>query len=131
MHIAKDDLPVKLSAPGAVAQQLPDFGDATGYGAISGEHLTLAAGLDIGPLLRGLEGDVCHAPHWGHVLQGSVVVTYRDGTEETCRAGELVYWPAGHTLRVIEDAELVLFSPQVEHTAVFDHMAAQLAGSGS
>lgn len=37
MHIAKDEIPVKLNAPGAIARQLPDFGDATGFGKIGGE----------------------------------------------------------------------------------------------
>ena len=131
MHIAKEDLPVVLSAPGAVARQLPDFGDAAGYGAISGEYFTLAAGTDIAPLLRGLEGDVCHAPHWGHVLRGELVVTYASRPEETCRAGDLFYWPPGHSVRVTADAEVILFSPQAEHTAVLDHMRMQMAGSGS
>lgn len=34
MRIAKDDVPVRINAPGAVARQQTDFGDATGFGAI-------------------------------------------------------------------------------------------------
>nr|MEE4268080.1 cupin domain-containing protein [Candidatus Krumholzibacteria bacterium] len=30
MRLAKNDVPVKFSAPGAVARQQLDFGDATG-----------------------------------------------------------------------------------------------------
>ncbi len=37
MRIAKQDIPVKVSAPGAVARQATDFGDASGYGAIGAE----------------------------------------------------------------------------------------------
>ena len=40
MHIKKDDIPVKIDAPGAIARQQTDFGDATGYGKISGEYFT-------------------------------------------------------------------------------------------
>lgn len=131
MHVTKDDVPVKLDAPGAVARQLPGFGDASGYGEISGEYFSLAAGTDIAPLLQGLEDDACHAPHWGYLLGGTIVVTYRDGTGETCTGGDLFYWPPGHSVRVSDDAEVILFSPQVEHTAVIDHMADKLAGTGS
>jgi len=42
----------------------------------------------------------------------------------------LFYWPPGHTARVGEDAEVILFSPQDEHTAVLDHMLAKAAASG-
>ena len=131
MRIAKQDVPVKLEAPGAVARQLPDFGSADGYGRIAGEYFSLAAGTDIAPLLKGLEGDNCHAPHWGHVLQGQLVVSYADGTEETCVGGDLFYWPPGHSVRVLDDAEVILFSPQVEHVAVLDHMGAALEAMGA
>jgi hypothetical protein len=131
MHLKRNDVPVKLDVPGAVARQLPGFGDATGYGEISGEYFSLAAGTDIAPLLQGLEGDSCHAPHWGYMLDGTVVVSYRTGEEETCTAGDLFYWPPGHSVRVTEDAEVILFSPEAEHTAVIDHMGVKLAGAGS
>lgn len=122
MHIARSDIPVKISAPGAAARQQTDFGDATGFGKISGEYFTLPAGMDISPLLQGLDGNLCHAPHWGYVVSGKVTTTYADGSEEQCCAQDLFYWPPGHTVRVDEDAELVLFSPQHEHTQVMDHM---------
>jgi hypothetical protein len=126
MHISKDDIPVRIDAPGAVARQLPDFGVATG--SIGAEYFSLGAGTDLAPLLEGLDGDVCHAPHWGYVITGDLVVTYADGETERCRTGELFHWPAGHSVRVDEDAELILFSPQVEHGAVMDHILAKMAG---
>ena len=52
MHIAKQDIPARINVPGAVARQKTNFGDATGYGMISGEYFSLAAGTDISPLLR-------------------------------------------------------------------------------
>src|SRR5213592_5005598 len=93
MHIPKNQIPVKIDAPGAVARQAPGFGDPSGLGAFSGEYMSLGAGADIAPLLRGLEDDACQAPHWGYLLAGSVVVTYTDSTEETCSENELFYWP--------------------------------------
>lgn len=63
MGTAKESIPVKWAVPGATARQLTNFGDATGYGAIGAEFFSLAAGTDIAPLLQGLDGDTCHAPH--------------------------------------------------------------------
>ncbi len=125
MHITKDDIPVRIDAPGATARQLPDFGDAAG--TIGAEYFSLAAGSDLAPLLEGLEDDVCHAAHWGYVIAGDVVVTYTDGTDERCRTGDVFHWPAGHSVRVPEDAELILFSPQHEHGAVMDHILDKIA----
>jgi hypothetical protein len=128
MHIAKEDVPVKISAPGATARQQVDFGDATGYSKISGEYFSLPAGMDISPLLQGLAGNLCQAPHWGYVIGGKLTTTYADGTQEVTRGNDLFYWPPGHTVRVEEDAEFVLFSPQHEHTAVMDHMIEKMKG---
>ena len=128
MRIAKEDIPVRINAPGAVARQQTDFGDASGYGKIGGEYFSLGAGADIAPLLKGLEGDLCQSPHWGYLLQGEVTVTYADGAEEVIKGGDLFYWPPGHTVRVGSDAEVILFSPHQEHAAVMDHMLAKMAG---
>lgn len=126
MHIAKQEIPVKIGGPGVAARQLTDFGDATGYGKISGEFFSLPAGMDIAPLLRGLEGDLCQSPHWGYVIKGAVTVSYADGSREAVRANDIFYWPPGHSVRVDEDAEVILFSPQHEHTRVLDHMIGKL-----
>lgn len=128
MRIAKADVPVQISVPGAVARQRIDFGDATGYGKIAGEYFSLAAGADLAPLLKGLENDLCQSPHWGYLLEGQVHVTYQDGAKETINGGDLFYWPAGHTVSVSQDAEVVLFSPQKEHCAVVEHIRKQVAG---
>ncbi|WP_372875245.1 hypothetical protein [Pseudomonas sp.] len=128
MRIAKQDIPVRIDIPGAVARQLTNFGDATGFGMISGEYFTLGRGTDIAPLLQGLEGDLCQSPHWGYVLQGELTVTYADGTNESISGGDIFYWPPGHTVKVGQDAELILFSPQHEHSLVIDHMLNKLAG---
>lgn len=126
MHTAKGSIPTKFAVPGATARQLPDFGDATGFGMIGGEYFTLGAGTDIAPLLEGLPGDTCDAPHWGYVISGELIVSYTDGSEEICSGQDIFYWPPGHSVRVAEDVEVILFSPQVEHTQVLDHMVAKM-----
>jgi quercetin dioxygenase-like cupin family protein len=62
------------------------------------------------------------------MLKGEVTVSYLGGTEETVSAGELFYWPPGHSVRVGVDAEIVMFSPQAEHCAVVKHLRRQLTG---
>jgi hypothetical protein len=128
MRVAKNQIPVKIDAPGAVARQATNFGDASGFGAMGGEYFSLAAGTDIAPLLKGLEGDSCHAPHWGYMIAGEVVVTYTDGRSDTCKESDLFYWPPGHSVRVVKDAEVVLFSPEREHTDVLNHMLDAMKG---
>ena len=49
MHITKNDLPVKIDAPGAHARHRPDFGVAAG--ALAAEYFTLGAGVRI-PIVR-------------------------------------------------------------------------------
>ena len=128
MRIAKNDIPTKIDVPGAVARQAVDFGDVSAHTTLGAEYFSLGAGTDIAPLLEGLEADACQAPHWGFIVTGEVVVSYTDGTEEKCVGNDLFHWPPGHSVRVIEDAEVILFSPQVEHGKVLDHMLARLAG---
>lgn len=128
MRISKDDIPAKINVPGAVARVVGDFGDATGFGRMGGEYFSLAAGTDIAPLLEGLKDDACQAPHWGYMLRGELVVTYTDGQADTCREGDLFYWPPGHSVRVVKDSDVILFSPQSEHGLVMDHMLNAMKG---
>ena len=128
MRVSKDRIPAKIDVPGAVARQHADFGDATGFGKMGGEWFSLGAGTDIQPLLRGLQGDACQAPHWGYMLSGELVVTYTDGKLEACKEGDLFHWPPGHSVRVVKDSEVILFSPVQEHTLVMDHMLEAMKG---
>ena len=58
-------------------------------------------------------------------------MTYSDGSEEECAAQDLFHWPPGHSVRVVDDAEVILFSPAAEHAAVMDHMLARMAEAGA
>ncbi len=126
MRIAKNEIPVKFEGPGVQARQQTEFGDAADYGMMGGEHFTVAAGADLAPLLKGLEGDMCQSPHWGYYIEGECTVTYGDGTEEKIATGDLFFWPAGHSVRMEKDSEFVLFSPQHEHTPVMEHIGRQM-----
>jgi len=128
MRIAKEDVPVRIGIPGATARQLTNFGDATGYGKISGEYFSLAEGTDIAELLKGLEGDLCQSPHWGYILKGKLTVSFADGSQEVTDSNDLFYWPPGHTIKAELDTEMILFSPQHEHSQVIDHILEKVQG---
>ena len=122
MRVPKDDVEVRMEIPGAVIRQRMDFGDVSGFGKISGEYFSLSAGVDTTPLFQGLEGDLCQCPHWGYVLRGRITTTDAGGAQETVHANDLFHWPAGHNVRVDADAEIIMFSPQHEHSQVINHM---------
>jgi hypothetical protein len=128
MHVATDAIPTKLDVPGVTVRHLPEFGGVDD--GLAAEHLTLAAGTDIAPLLKGLPDDACQAAHWGYIERGTAVVTYTDGGSERCATGDAFYWPAGHSVRIEEDAVIVMFSPSRAHGHVLDHIGDQLATTG-
>lgn len=90
MADAVNDLPVEIMA-GDLVTRYKELGD------MAIRHAVLPAGTDMGPVLSGLPGDRCPSPHWGMILEGSIRITHADGTEEVASAGDLYYWPAGHT----------------------------------
>lgn len=122
MRVAKEQVDVRMEVPGVVIRQRMNFGDVRGFDNISGECFTLAAGVDTTPLFVGLDGDRCQCPHWGFVVRGELTTIDAAGEQETVRANDLFYWPPGHNVKVNADAEIVMFSPQREHSRVIDHM---------
>ncbi len=128
MRVPMDKVDVKMEIPGAVLRQQTDFGDMSGYGKISAEYFSLAKGVDTTALFQGLEGNLCQCPHWGFVLRGTITTTDANGAQETVNANDLFHWPSGHNVKVDADAEIVMFSPEREHSHVIDHMIAKVTG---
>jgi hypothetical protein len=128
MRIAKEKIDVQLDIPGAVIRQRKEFGDVSGFDTISGEYFSLSAGVDTTPLFEGLEGNLCQCPHWGYALGGRLTTTDANGVRETVEAGDLFYWPPGHNVKVDADAEIVMFSPEREHSHVIEHMIKKVVG---
>ena len=61
--------------------------------------------------------------HIGGILsRDKLTVSYKNGEAEDVNSGDLFYWPPGHTVNVGKHAEIILFSPQHEHTQVLDHI---------
>ncbi|MCU4158282.1 hypothetical protein J1N10_20075 [Carboxylicivirga sp. A043] len=128
MKIAKEKIEVKMEIAGAVIRQRNDFGDATGLGKISCEYFSLSAGVDTTPLFMGLEGNLCQCPHWGYVLSGQLTTTDAKGIKEVVNTNDLFYWPSGHNVLVNVNAEIIMFSPQTQHSHVINHMIEKTKG---
>ncbi len=112
MRATRDELPILFgeepaTVPGADWRELRSM------------LVSLPAGTDLGPLLRGLPNDLCPCPHWGYIIKGRIRVTYAD-REEVLRAGDLFDLPPGHTPLVEEDVEFVEFSRPADHDPVLD-----------
>lgn len=90
MALNLEDVPIEVSQ-GALVTRYIELGD------MAIRHAELPPGTDMAPVLQGLPGDRCPSPHWGIVLSGSINIEHEDGTSETAEAGQMYYWPAGHT----------------------------------
>lgn len=121
MNTRAEILPTRIDKGGVNFQ-------AIDWSELNVARIRLPRGADAAPLLQGLPGDMCQCPHWGYVLKGAIHVKYTDGRTETVKAGEVYYWPPGHTVSVDEDYETVEFSPAREMGKVLDHLADKLGG---
>jgi hypothetical protein len=121
MRYSSKEIPLEMEL-GEIETRGVDCGD------VYARHIVLPAGVDFTPLFVGLPGDLCHCPHWGYVLEGSINLRYADGREETNRAGDVYYWPGGHTGWTDEGVTFIEFSPTAEILPVLDHLAKQLTG---
>ena len=114
-------------------KELPIASEALGemirgqeLGGMTSAYMEYPAGLNFTPLLKGLEGDLCQCPHWGFVIEGRIRASYTDGSEEIVEAGDIYYWPAGHTILVEEAVRMVEFSPHDQMSQVLAHVVGKL-----
>lgn len=119
MRATKEDLPVMLEA-----------GDASIRGADWGDMrltvVTIPAGTDLEPLLKGLPNDRCQGPHWGYVLKGRIRIQY-SSSEDVLQAGDFYYMPPGHTGITEEDTEFLEIAPPDLHDDFLDAARKNLA----
>lgn len=114
-----EDLPIAHEALGEMIR-------GEDWGGMTSAYMQYPTGLDLAPLLKGLERDHCQCPHWGYVIEGSIRVNYEDGTEEVVTAGEAYYWPSGHTVVVEEAVRMVEFSPHDQMSEVLANVVGNL-----
>ncbi len=62
MRVPKEQVDVKMEIPGAVIRLRTEFGDMSGFGPISAEYFTLAAGVDDTPNVQGLDRSAIRPP---------------------------------------------------------------------
>jgi hypothetical protein len=81
------------------------------------------AGLEVGPLFKGLPDDACQSPHWGYLVKGRLRITNADGSEYLIEPGQAYYMPPGHIPHFDEDVELIEFSPTEARRKTMEHAA--------
>lgn len=112
---SKDDLPVeRIDAYEGRMTQMGDYNLA---------FESMPASFPPHELFAGLPGDRCQCEHWGYVFKGAIKFSYADGSEDVFRGGDAYYAPPGHLPTVLEDVEIVEFSPKAE----FDRTIAQVS----
>jgi len=124
MKINKNSIPIVMESPDSVMRNI------TGYGGMTVAFGEMPKGTDFTPLVQGLKNNSCHCPHWGYILQGVIRIIYDDKSEEVVKAGDVFYWPPGHTAIVEEDLQLIDFSPEKEFNEVMEHLAKKMAELG-
>ena len=119
----------------ATVRELPMLVDAglawvrgADWGGMRVAVISVPAGTDFGPLLKGLPDDRCQCPHWGYILKGRLRITYGTG-DETLRAGDFYYMPAGHTGVAEEDTEFLEVAPPDLHQDFVDNARRNLAAA--
>jgi hypothetical protein len=108
MKLKKENIPVVMESPGMVMRSLAGLGEMTVV------YHELPKGTDFTPLLKGLDNDSCHCPHWGYIFEGTFRFIYDDGKEESFEAGDIFYAHPGHTAIVDKDLKFIDFSPTKE-----------------
>lgn len=114
-------------------QARPELGDmvrGADWGELNSAIMSYPTGTDFCPLLKGLPHDHCQVPHWGYLIEGRIRVDYQDGSTETIEAGELYYWPPGHTVLIEEATVQAEFSPKDGMAEVLDHVVARMKALG-
>ncbi len=124
MKLKKEDIPVVMQAPGMIMRSQADLGEMT---VVFHE---LPKGTDFTPLLKGLNNDSCHCPHWGYIFEGAFRFIYDDGKEEVFEAGDVFYAYAGHTAIVDEDVKFIDFSPTKELNEVMTNVGRVMSEMG-
>lgn len=115
--LVRESVPVTIEGDG-VEVRTQEAGEMTvGF-------FKLPAGVDLRPMLKGLEDDLCQCPHWGYMLKGTLRMHTSEGSQDY-RAGQAFYWAPGHAPEAVEDCEYVDFSPSASFAAVIEHIKQQ------
>lgn len=120
--VSRDGLDVSLSTDGMEVRIAELGGMAVAFHRI-------AKGYDPAPHYRGLPDDMCPCTHWGYILKGKLKMRKADGEVELLEEGHAFHLDPGHIGEVIEDTEIVEFTPLDEYRAKTAHVASNIGGS--
>ena len=95
-------------------------------GGMAAAHYHLPAGYDPRPHYKGLPDDMCPCTHWGYIIRGKIRMRTATGTE-ILEAGQIFHLTAGHIGEVLEDTEMVEFTPAEEFRRKSAHVADRIA----
>ena len=120
MRGSKQDLPVAFEVLGVVSRDVE-------WGDMNVAIESFPGGLDPAPYFKGLPDDRCQCPHWGVVLEGTLIYRYLDGSEDVIEAGEAYSAKPGHLPMFKAGTRIVEFSPTVELESTVEVVMANVA----
>ena len=118
--ITWDDLATELEGPGVEIRRKD-------LGGLAICLIRLQAGVKTDPLFAGLPDDRCQCAHWGYIQSGTMRVHGPDGATDY-EAGESYYWPPGHNLEAVADAEYLEITRAKDYDALMEHCKRVMAG---
>jgi hypothetical protein len=85
------------------------------------------------PGYQGLPGGVCQCPHYGYVFTGRMRAVYpgTDWPDEIAEAGDVYFFPAGHSIIYDEPSEVLELNPAAALQALMNHFEAMMASGWS
>ena len=120
MHASKSQLPVLVEAG-------PNQVRGADWGAMRVAVVSVPAGADFGPLLKGLPGDRCQGEHWGYVIKGRLRITNKDSQQETLSAGDFYHLAPGHTGVAEEETDFIEIGEPAAHQQFVDQAKKNIA----
>jgi hypothetical protein len=88
----------------------------------------LPASTSLQSILHGLPGDLCPSPHWGYVISGRLRFHSDSGTLDV-GPGQAFHVEPGHTMEVLDDAEVFEVSPVAAARRLHEHMERRVAAA--
>ncbi len=85
--------------------------------------------VDCTPVYKGLPGGVCQCPHYGYVFSGRMRAVYpgTDWPDEVAGAGDVYFFPAGHTVIYDEPSVVLELNPAAALEKLMDHVNGAIA----
>ena len=117
MRAGRDELATEFEQDGLAVK-------SARWGEMHVAHYTLPAGTDLTPFFAAEPDGLCSGDHYGIVIEGDITISYGDGAHESARAGDLYYWPAGHTGWTDQGVEFVAVTPLAQQEQMEQRMAA-------